>query len=108
MSAPENREADRRHKVWRFNPEITTGNLLTIAAGCFAAVVAYGTYQADKTQTKADLEAVKTTAERDRNDMKTAVESFRADLKDLKTNVDKIGENVAVLKATQPAGVPHK
>lgn len=103
MTAPENRETDRRAKVWRFNPEITTGNLLTIAAGVFAAVVAYGTYQADKTQTKADVDAVKVSAARDREDMKLTVESFRSDLKELKTNVDKIGENVAVLKATQPA-----
>lgn len=107
MTTPENREIDRRHKVWRFNPEITTGNLLTIAAGCFAAIVAYGTYQSDKTQTKADIDAVKITAARDRDDMKNSFDNLRSDLKELKTNVDKIGENVTVLKAQQPP-VPRK
>lgn len=104
---PENRDTDRRAKVWRFNPEITTGNLLTIAVGVFAAIAAYGTYEADKTQTKNDIDAVKVTAARDREDMKTSFDSLRSDLKELKTNVDKIGENVTVLKAQQPP-VPRK
>jgi hypothetical protein len=98
---PENRETDRRHKFWRYSPEINTGHILTVATMCIGAVTAYGTYQADKTQTKADIDAVKITAARDREDMKTAVEGFRADLKELKTEVRTVGENVTVLKATQ-------
>lgn len=98
---PDNRETDRRHKFWRFSPEVNTGNILTVVTIALGAITAYGTYQADKTQTKADLEAVKVTATRDRDDMKTAVDAFRSDLKELKIEVRTVGENVAVLKATQ-------
>lgn len=98
---PDNRETDRRHKLLRFSPEINTGHILTITTMVVGGVVAYGAYQADKTQTKADIEAVKVNALRDREDMKGAVDSFRSELKELKTEVRTVGENVAVLKATQ-------
>lgn len=100
------RTGDARHRFWRFDPTVSSGTLLQIVVLGVGAIVAYGTYRADQTQIKADIEQVKTTALRDREEMKTTIEGFRTDVKELKVKMDGVGENVAVLKAqsNQPKG----
>lgn len=93
------RNSDSRHRFLRFDPTVSTGTLLQIGALVGTIVVGYSTYREDRVETKAAIEAVKATAVRDREEMTKAVESFRGDLKELKTKMDGVGENIAVLKA---------
>ena len=45
------------------------------------------------------VEQVKITAVRDREEMTKAITGFSGEMKELKTKLDNVGENVAVLKA---------
>ena len=93
------RASDTRHRFLRFDPTVSTGTLLQIGALVCTVAVGYSTYREDRVETKASIDAVKATAGRDREEMTKAVESFRSDLKELKTKMDGVGENIAVLKA---------
>lgn len=106
MTTPTNREGDQRHRFWRFTPEITTGNLLTAVTIAAGAIVAYGTYRADQTQTRADIKAVEVRQLADRDDFKSTVSSFRDDTKELKKDVQRISESIAEIKA-QNAAAPR-
>jgi hypothetical protein len=102
------RESDeRRHRIFRFDPTVSSGTLLQLAGILVAAAVAYGTYREDRAQTKADVESVKTTATRDREETRAAIERFSGDLKDLKTDVVGARQDLAVLKA-QTAQAPAR
>lgn len=93
------REKDQRARFWRFDPTVSTGTLLQLGAIAVAVSVAYGTYREDRTQMKADIDAVKASDVRTREEMRAAFESLRSDLKELKGNVSSMSENVAVLKS---------
>ncbi len=102
------RTTDGRHRFLRFDPTVSTGTLLQIGALVCTIAVGYSTYREDRVETKAAIDAVKATAVRDRDEMKTTIESFRTDVKELKTKMDGVGENVAVLKAQAAIAPPRR
>lgn len=92
------RTTDHRHRFLRFDPTVSSGTLLQIMVLAGGAVLAYGAYREDRATTSAAIELVKATQLRDREDVTKALTSISGDVKDLKTKLDGVGENVAVLK----------
>jgi hypothetical protein len=93
------RPGDNRHKFFRFDPTVSSGTLLQIGGLVITVAIGYATYREDRAQTLAKIERLEADAMRDREVQKTSFESFRGDVKDLKTKMDGVSENVAVLKA---------
>ncbi len=83
----------------RFDPTVSSGTLIQIGSIVVMAAVAYGTYREDQTKVKADIDAVKVSAERDRADSRGAVNEIRSDVKDVKADVSQINKTLAVLEA---------
>jgi hypothetical protein len=98
------RDNERRARFFRFDPTVSTGTLLQSAGLAIALSAGYATYQSDKTQTKADIDAIHATAERDRGDVRALSETLRADLKDLKADVKDVNNVVVGLKAQADIG----
>lgn len=96
---------ERRHRFWRFDPTVSSGTLLQLVAFAIGISAAYATYREDRANTAAAIELVKLTAARDREEMTKALVSISGDVKELKTKLDNVGENVAVLKG-QAAAAP--
>lgn len=93
------RDADQRHRFFRFDPTVSSGTLLQLLVLALGAGGAYATYRSDQTQTRADIDQIKMVAERDRNDLKTAVDVFRTDMREVKGSLESMGKDVAVVKA---------
>lgn len=99
------RSGDHRapHRFLRFDPTVSSGALLQIGSFVIGFAVAYGTYTSDRTQMKADIEAVKTAGERDRNDVKATVQQFSADIKELKAGVNDANLKLVKIEAQNSA-----
>ena len=83
----------------RFDPTVSSGTLIQIASILIGFGIAYGTYREDQTKTKAEIDAVKVSAERDRIDSRSAVNEIRGDMKDVKSDISQINKTMAVLEA---------
>ncbi len=93
------RATDTRHKWLRFDPTVSSGTLLQIGSIVIAVAVGYATYREDRAVTLAKITELEKDAVKDREVQKASFESFRSDVKELKTKMDGVSENVAVLKA---------
>ncbi len=91
------------HKFWRFDPTVSTGTLLQIAAIVIGASTAYGAYREDRAQMRADIEQVKLSASRDRDEVKASFDGLRLDVKELTAETRNVSESLAVLKAQAPS-----
>lgn len=91
---------ERRHKrFFRFDPTVSSGTLIQLVVVMSGAIVAYGTYQADKTQTKADIETVRLSSDNNRIQVQTALTEIKVELREMRDKVDKTAIGVEVLKA---------
>lgn len=86
-------------RFFRFDPTVSTGTLIQIATIMIGFAIAYGTYREDLAKTRADIELIKVTANRDREDVKAAVSDFHSDVKDIKNDLRDMSSSLAVLKA---------
>lgn len=102
------RDSERRSRFFRFDPTVSSGTILQILVLSVGAIIAYGTYQADKTQTHADIDQLRVTQTRDREEFQSTVKSFRTDIKDLKSDVKDVNNVVVGLKAQAELGVLRK
>lgn len=102
------RDGERRHRFWRFDPTVSSGTLLQLLAGAIALGAAYATYREDRATTAAEIALVKITAVRDREEMVRALASISGDMKELKTKLDGVGENVAVLKGQSATPITRR
>jgi len=102
------RTTDTRHRFWRFDPTVSSGTLLQIVVIAGGLILAYGTYREDRATTAAEIALVKATAVRDRDEMTKALANIGGDVKELKTKMDGVGENVAVLKAQSTLPPPRR
>lgn len=101
-------DGERRSRFFRFDPTVSSGTILQIAVLSVTAIVAYGKYQADTTQTHADIDQIRVTQARDREDVKSAVDALRVDLKDIKADVKDVNNVVVGLKAQADLGANKK
>jgi hypothetical protein len=92
--APTRREGDRRHRLFRFDPTVSTGILLNILGMLITLSVAYSNYREDRTAMLKDIEAVKSTAQRDRDDLKSAVADLKIDIRDMKSDLRELSRSV--------------
>jgi hypothetical protein len=86
-------------RFFRFDPTVSSGTMIQIGSIVVMAAVAYGTYREDQTKTKAEIDAVKVSAERDRTDSRGAITQISSDMKDVKADVSQINKTLAVLEA---------
>ena len=86
-------------RLIRFDPTVSSGTLIQIASILVGFGIAYGTYREDQTKTRAEIDAVKVSAERDRADSRGAVNEIRSDVKDMKSDISQINKTMAVLEA---------
>lgn len=88
-----------RRKLVRFDPTVSTGTLLQVIGFLLAAATAWGTYTADRTQTRADIDAVKHDTESTRAQLSQAIKEFREDMRDTRNAVQDTNVSVAAMKA---------
>jgi hypothetical protein len=97
--APLARRIADKHRFFRFDPTVSSGTLLQLVAIFTGFAVAYGTYQSDRTQMKADIKQVEVATERDRVDVKTGAERLSADMKEMKADVKEISSKLIKIEA---------
>ena len=95
------READRKapHRFFRFDPTVSSGTMIQSIGLLVIAVGAYGTYQSDRTQTKADIKQIEVSVERDRNDAKVVAGQLTADVKEMKTDIKEFSAKLIKIEA---------
>ncbi len=82
---------DEEHRYMRFNPEITTGNIIQIVMLAIALGAAYGTYRDDQGKQDSEIAQVKQLTSRDRDDTQKS-------LAEVKTRLDKQGDQLQDIK----------
>ncbi len=93
------RLSDHKHRFFRFDPTVSSGTLLQLGSIAIGFAVAYGTYQADRTQMKADIEAGKVAAEYDRTAVKISTERLASDVKEMKVDLKDVSNRLIEIKA---------
>lgn len=93
------RATDHRHRFFRFDPTVSSGTLLQLGGIAVGFAVAYGTYQSDRTQIRADIDQLKVSAERDRTDVKGSAEQLRLDVKEMKGDIKDVSMKLVEIKA---------
>jgi hypothetical protein len=100
-------ERRQHRKLLRFDPTISSGQLIQIFTLMGGLFVAWGTYQADRTTTKLEIEQIKINAAADKVLAKEAVVEMRAEIRkvqDTITSVDKAVTSIqAEIGAKRPA-----
>jgi len=92
-------DEEKPRRFFQFKPDVTSGTLIQILVILAGAVVAYGTYQSDKTQTRADIEAVKIASESNRKQVQDALVEIKVEMREIRDKVNQTSTNVEVLKA---------
>lgn len=101
------RSGDTRHRWFRFDPTVSSGTLLQLAGIAVAVSIAYATYREDRATILLRFTQLEADVTRDRKLQETSFESFRGDVKELKTKMDTMSENIAVLKAQSTLPPPR-
>lgn len=95
-----------KRTVFRFDPTVSSGTLIQIAVLMGGGVIAYGTYQADRTETKLAVEALRSAAAEEKTATKGSLSELRTDVKDVQRTLVQISQTLAVSEARQQAGKP--
>lgn len=98
----ESSQTDRRNnprKLFRFDPTVSSGTLIQLATVLVSFGLAYGTYRADQTQTKADIDAVRAATANDRAQVQGTLTEIKVELREMRDKVDRTAIGVEVLKA---------
>lgn len=92
------RASDHKHRFFRFDPTVSSGSLMQLGSIAIGFAVAYGTYQADRTQMKADIEAGKVAAEYDRTAVKVGTERLASDVKEMKSDIKEMSNKLITIQ----------
>lgn len=93
------RRSGEHRRFFRFDPTVSTGTLMQLGGLLAGFAIAYGTYRADQTQTKADIEAVRTVAETNRIAVKEDISRITSDVGEIKRTMNAMSLDVARLQA---------
>jgi uncharacterized protein HemX len=96
-----------KRTVFRFDPTVSSGTLIQIAVLLGGGVIAYGTYQSDRTETKLAVDALRASAVEEKAATKGSLAELRTDVKDVQRVLGQISTTLAVSEARQqskPAG----
>lgn len=86
-------------RYFRFDPTVSTGTILQLVSFFLVAAGAWGTYQADKAKTAADMGQIKEVAASDRAATKEALNELRNDVKEMSSRVHDMAKTLAVMEA---------
>lgn len=91
----------------RFNPEITTGNIIQIASLLVALALGYGAYREDQTRQDSKISQVEMLSERDRTETGKSLAEVKARLDKQGDQLQDIKESLAILRgrAAETTGV---
>ncbi len=95
------RESDHKfpHRFFRFDPTVSSGTLLQLASIAVGFAIAYGTYQSDRTQTRADIVQLQVSAARDRSDVQLGAERLSTDVKEMKADIKEMSVKLITIQA---------
>jgi hypothetical protein len=96
---------DRRQhrKLFRFDPTISTGTILEIAVIVGGLFAAWGTYQADRTAWRMEIEQIKSSAIIEKAAGKESIKEIKDDLKDVQKTMTSIDKTLATMQAERAA-----
>lgn len=98
MPLPVDRRHDSRRRLIRFIPDVSAGTLLQSLSLMIGFGVAYGQYQSDRTQMRADIEAVRAMAIGNQTIVTNSLTEQKSDLKSMKVDVQDISVNLAKIQ----------
>lgn len=92
-------QGGKRHRLFRFVPDISMGTVLQMILLVLGAAAGYGTYQADKRQDHMEVEQIKQDAVSQRAAVKESLTELKGDVKGIQSTLSEVKESLAVLKA---------
>lgn len=92
-------ERRSHRRLMRFDPTFSMGSIAQIVALLVALIVAYGKYEADRTRTNEQIEAIKAVAASDKALAKEAINELKQDVRQVQTTITSVDKTVSTIKA---------
>lgn len=97
---------DGRRRLFKFDPTINSGTILTLVSMLAVTGGAWATYQSDKATTRLELDQVKAAATAEKSSTKESLADIKGDVKEIQRTLVQVNQTLAVIEAKQPKAKP--